>query len=164
MTGDTDDAALQHHIKGFLTALGEGPDTLMQKHLAKIEQPNSVQAEDFRRYIYALKGAYGNGLLSMYKQIESHGRAICALTAETEITEPVRQIMTLVALDGEDVPRVLASFDEAATQLNRSAVGSLFMTIGGAGAGGLPRQAQRDALVLDFTAYCLTRFEPPENE
>ena len=164
MAGDTDDAALEAHINGFLTALGEGPDALMQKHLATIEQPNPLHPEDFRRYIYALKGAYGNGLLSMYKQIDWHGRAICALTAETEITEPVRQIMTLVALDGEDVPRVLASFDEAANQLNRSAVVRLFMTIGGAGAGGLPRQAQRDALVLDFTAYCLTRFEPPENE
>jgi hypothetical protein len=164
MTGDTDDAALQVHIRGFLTALGEGPDALMRKHLAKIEQPNPGQATDFRRYINDLKSAYGNGLLSMYERIESHGHAICELTAETEITEPVQQIMTLVALDGEDVPRILASFDNAADQLNAGAVVRLFMTIGGAGAGGLPRQAQRDALVLDFTAYCLTRFEPPKDD
>jgi hypothetical protein len=164
MSGDADDAALQAHIKDFLTALGEGPDDLMRKHLATIEQPNPGQAADFRRYINDLKRAYGAGLLSMYKRIESHGRAICELSAETEITEPVRQIMTLVALDGQDVPRVLASFDNAAEQLNAGALVRLFMTIGGAGAGGLPRQAQRDALVLDFTAYCLTRFEPPEIE
>jgi hypothetical protein len=100
----------------------------------------------------------------MYTRIESHGRAICELTTETEITEPVRQIMTLVALDGEDVPRVLASFDDAAEQLNPLAILRLFMTIQGAGTGGVPRQAQRDALIVDFTAYCLTRFEPPENE
>jgi hypothetical protein len=164
MSGDTDDAALQAHVNGFLTALGQGPDALMQDHLAKIEPPNPRQPEDFRRYVSDLKRAYGHGLLSMYKRIESHGRAICELTAETEIIEPVRQIMTLVALDGDDVPRVLASFDDAADQLDRGAVVRLFMTIQGAGAGGIPRQAQRDALILDFTAYCLTRFEPPENE
>jgi hypothetical protein len=164
MSGDTDDAALQAHIKGFLTALGEGPDALMREHLAKIKQPNPRQAEDFRRYLNDHKRAYGHGLLSMYKRIESHGRAICELTAETEITEPVRQIMRLVALDGDDVPRVLASFDDAANQLNPGALVRLFMTIQGAIGGGLPRQAQRDALILDFTAYCLTRFKPPEDE
>jgi hypothetical protein len=72
MSGDADDAALQAHVKGFLTALGEGPDALMQKHLATIEQPSPGQAEDFRRYINDLKMAYGDGLLSMYKRIESH--------------------------------------------------------------------------------------------
>ena len=164
MSGDTDDAVLQAHINGFLTALGQGPDDLMREHLAAIEQPNPRQPEDFRRYVNDLKRAYGHGLLSMYKRIDSHGRAICELTAETEITEPVRQIMTLVALDGEDVPRVLASFDDAAEQLNPVAVLRLFMTIQGAGTGGVPRQAQRDALIVDFTAYCLTRFEPPEDE
>jgi hypothetical protein len=163
MTGDTDDAALQAHINGFLTALGKGPDALMREHLAKIEQPNPRQAEDFRRYVNDLKAAYGHGLLSMYKRIDSHGRAICELTSEIEITEPVRQIMALVALDGEDVPRVLASFDDAADQLSPSAVVRLFTTIRSAGTGGLPRQAQRDALILDFTAYCLTRFAPPED-
>jgi hypothetical protein len=164
MSGDTDDADLQAHIHGFLTALGKGPDALMREHLAKIEQPNPRQPEDFRRYVNDLKMAYAHGLLSMYKRIDSHGRAICELTAETEIIEPVRQIMTLVVLDGGDVPRVLASFEDAADQLNPSAVVRLFMTIQGAGTGGVSRQAQRDALILDFTAYCLTRFEPPEDD
>jgi len=162
VSGDTDDA-LPAHINGFLVALGQGPDALMRDHLATIEPPNMQQPEDFRRYVNDLKRAYGRGLLSMYKRIDSHGRAICELTAETEITEPVRQIMKLVALDGEDVPRVLASFDEAADQLNPRAIVRLFTTIQGAGASGLPRQAQRDSLILDFTAYCLTRFPPPED-
>lgn len=161
---DGDDAALEAHINGFLTALGQGPGALMQEHLATIAQPNPGQPEDFRRYVNDLKMAYGHGLLSMYKRIDSHGRAICELTTETEIIEPVRQIMTLVALDGDDVPRVLASFDDAADQLNPSAVVRLFMTIHGASAGGIPRQAQRDALILDFTAYCLTRFTRPEGD
>jgi hypothetical protein len=113
MTADTNDAARPTSMAS-LTALGEDPDSLMRKYLAGIEQPNPRQAEDFQRYVNDLKRAYGHGLLSMYKRIESHGRAICELTAETEITESVRQIMTLVALDGEDVPRVLASFDDAA--------------------------------------------------
>lgn len=160
MSGDTDDATLQAHIKGFLTALGKGPDALMREHLAKIERPNPPLRQDFRRYVVDLKTAYGHGLLSMYQQIESHGRAICALTAEAEITEPVRQIMSLVALDGEDVPRILARFDDAADQLNADALVRLFMTIQGAGTGGISRQARRDELIVAFTAYCLTRFEP----
>lgn len=163
MSGATDDAALQAHINGFLTALGEGPAALLQQHLAKIEQPNPRRAADLRRYVNELGIAYARGLLSMYERIDAHGRAICALTVETEITEPVRQIMTLVALDGEEVPRILASFDNAADQLNPAAIVRLFMTIHGAAAGGLPRQAQRDALILDFTAYCLTRFAPSED-
>jgi hypothetical protein len=38
------------------------------------------------------------------------------------------------------------------------------MTIQGASVGGLPRQAQRDALILDLTAYCLTRFPLSEDD
>src|SRR6204780_1845706 len=151
MTGDTDDADLEAHIPGFLTAVGERPEELIPTPLAEIDQPNPRDAEDFRRYVGDLKRAYGLGLLDMYRRIESHGRAICALTAEAEITERIQQIMTLVAQDGEDVPKILASFDDAATRLNPLALVRLFATIQGASVGGLPRQAQRDALILDLT-------------
>ena len=164
MTGNTDDADLEAHINGFLTALGERPEELIPKHLATIEQPNPHDAEDFRRYVSDLKMAYGQGLLSMYTRIESHGRAICGLTDETEITDRVRQIMTLVALDGEDVPKILASFDDAANQLNPAAILRLFMAFQGASASGVPRQTRRDELILDFTAYCLTRFPLSETD
>lgn len=163
MTGDTDDADLEAHINGFLTAVGERPEELIPLRLAEIEQPNPANAEDFRRYVNELKMAYGLGLLDMYRRIDSHGRAICALTAETEITERVHQIMTLVAQDGEDVPKILASFDNAATQLTSLAIVQLFTTIQGASVGGLPRQARRDALILDLTTYCLARFPPPDD-
>ena len=162
MTGDTGDADLDAHINGFLTALGERPEELIPTRLAEIDQPNPRDAEDFRRYVGDLKRAYGLGLLDMYRRIESHGRAICALTAEAEITERIQQIMTLVAQDGEDVPKILASFDNAATQLNSLAILGLFATIQGASVAGLPRQARRDALILDLTTYCLARFPPPE--
>jgi hypothetical protein len=164
MTGDTDDADLEAHIHGFLTALGERPEELIPTRLAEIDQPKPGDAEDFRRYVSDLKRAYGLGLMDMYRRIESHGRAICGLTAETEITERVQQIMMLVAQDGEDVPKILASFDNAATQLNSLAILQLFTTIQGASVGGLPRQAQRDALILDLTTYCLTRFPPPDDD
>jgi hypothetical protein len=72
--------------------------------------------------------------------------------------------MALVALDAEDVPKILASFQDAANQLNPLAIVRLFMTIQGASAGGVPRQAQRDALILDLTTYCLTRFPPSEDD
>jgi hypothetical protein len=159
-----DDADLETHINAFLTALGERPEELIPKHLAEIEQPNPQDAEDFRRYVNDLKMIYGHGLLDMYRRIESHGSAICELTNEAEITERVQKIMALVARDGEDVPRILASFQDAANQLNPLAIVRLFMTIQGASAGELPRQAQRDALILDLTAYCLTRFPPSEDD
>jgi hypothetical protein len=159
-----DDADLEAQINGFLTALGERPEELIPKHLAEIEQPNPQDAQDFRRYLNDLKMVYGQGLLDMYRRIESHGSAICELTDEAEITERVQKIMALVALDGEDVPRILASFQDAANQLNPLAIVRLFMTIQGASAGGVPRQAQRDALILDLTAYCLTRFPLSEDD
>ena len=164
MTDDVDDADLEDQINGFLTALGERPEELIPKHLAEIEQPNPQDAEDFRRYINDLKRAYGQGLLGMYKRIESHGRAICGLTDETQITDRVRQIMTLVAQDGEDVPKILGSFNDAANQLNPVAILRLFTALQGASAGGVPRQARRDELILDLTAYCLTRFPLPDKD
>jgi hypothetical protein len=159
-----DDTDLETHINAFLMALGERPEELIPKHLAQIEQPNPQDAQDFRRYVNDLKMVYGQGLLDMYRRIESHGTAICELTDEAEITERVQKIMALVALDGEDVPRILASFQDAANQLNPLAIMRLFMTIQGASAGGVPRQAQRDALILDLTAYCLTRFPPSKDD
>src|SRR6202789_3503894 len=147
MTGDTDDADLEAHIQGFLTAVGERPEELIPTRLAEIDQPNPQDAEDFRRYVGDLKRAYGLGLLDMYRRIESHGRAICGLTAETEITERVQQIMTLVAQDGEDVPKILASFDNAATQLNSLAIVRLFATIQRASIGGPPRPNPSDGLM-----------------
>jgi len=159
-----DDADLEAHINAFLTAIGERPQELIPKHLAEIEQPNPQVAEDFRRYISELKMLYGQGLLDMYRRIESHGNAICGLTDEAEITERVQKIMALVALDGEDVPKILASFQDAANQLNSRAIVRLFMTIQSASAGGLSRQAQRDALILDLTTYCLTRFPPSDDD
>jgi hypothetical protein len=158
------DAELEAHINGFLLAVGERPEELIPTRLAEIQQPNPQDAVDLRRYVNELKALYGQGLLDMYRRIESHGRAICELTDETEITERVQKIMTLVALDGADVPKILASFEDAANQLNPLAVARLFMTIQGASAGGLPRQAQRDELILDFTTYCLTRFPPSDDD
>ena len=164
MTDDMAYADLEAHINGFLTALGERPEELIPKHLAEIEQPNPQDADDFRRYINDLKMVYRQGLLDMYTRIESHGNTICELTDEAEITERVQKILALVALDAEDVPKILASFQDAANQLNPLAIVRLFMTIQGASAGGVPRQAQRDALILDLTTYCLTRFPPSEGD
>jgi hypothetical protein len=160
MTDHLNDAALETHINGFLTALGERPEELIPQHLATIAQPKPQDPQDLRRYVNDLKRVYGQGLLDMYQRIESHGRAICELTDEAEITERVKQIMTLVALDGVDVPKILASFDEAAKRLNPLAIMRLLTTVQGASAGELPRQAQRDELILELTTYCLTRFPP----
>jgi hypothetical protein len=157
------DADLEAHIRGFLTALNERPEELMAKQFAAVEKPILQGAEDFRRYLNDLKSLYGRGLLDMYQRIASHGRAICELTDEPEITVRVEKLMTLVALDADDVPKILASFADAANQLNRLAIVQLFSTIQSAAVGGLPRQAERDALILDFTTYCLGRFPPAED-
>jgi hypothetical protein len=71
--------------------------------------------------------------------------------------------MALVAVDGDDVPKILVSLENAAQQLNGAAVIQLFATIQTAAVSGLPRQAQWDALILDFTTYGLERFPPVED-
>jgi hypothetical protein len=116
--------------------------------------------DDFRRYVNDLKRTYGEGLQDMYRRIASHGLAICELTDETEITEPVEKIMTLAAVEGEDVPKLLAGFEDAASAPSLVSVMNLLQTISDACARGVPIQAQRDELTLDFTTYCLTRFPP----
>ena len=115
MTDDTCDTELESHIKEFLQAIGERPDQLIEKHIAGIQNPNPQDMEGFRRYVNDLKRTYGEGLQDMYRRIASHGLAICELTDETEITEPVEKIMTLAAVEGEDVPKLLAGFEEAAS-------------------------------------------------
>lgn len=160
MTDDTRDADLENHIKEFLTAINERPDQLIQKHIAGINTPNPQDMDDFRRYVNDLKRIYGQGLEDMYRRIASHGLAICGLTNETGITEPVEKIMTLAAVESEDVPKLLAGFEEAASEPSLVSIIKLLQTISNACAREVPIQAQRDELTLDFTTYCLTRFPP----
>jgi hypothetical protein len=162
MSADADDAALQAHIHGFLTALGERPEELLATKMAAIRQPAPQDLADLSRYIKDLRNVFGQGLLDMYRRIDAHGRAICELTKETEITERVQRIMKLVALDGADVPKTLAGFDNAANELNPFTIVRLTTTIQSVSLAGLPRQAQRDELILDLTSYCLTRFPPSD--
>jgi hypothetical protein len=163
MTDDTSDAELENHIREFLRAIGERPDQLIEKHIAGIQNPNPHDMEGFRRYVNDLKRTYGQGLEDMYGRIASHGLAICGLTDETDISEPVEKIMTLAAVEGEDVPKLLAGFEEASSAPSLVSVMKLLQTISQACARGVPIQAQRDELTLDFTTYCLTRF-PPSHE
>jgi hypothetical protein len=160
MGDDTRDADLETHIKEFLRALNERPDQLIRKQIAEIEKPDPQDMEDIRRYVNDLKRIYGQGLEDMYGRIASHGLAICELTDETEITERVEKMMTLLAVDGHDVPKVLASLEDAANELNLLTIVGLFQTLSGVGARGLPRQVQLDKLMLDLAEYCLIRFPP----
>ncbi len=160
MADDTRDADLETHIKEFLRALNQRPDELVRKHMAEIEKPDPQDMEDLRRYVNDLKRIYGQGLEDMYGRIASHGLAICELTDETEITERVEKLMATVAVDRDDVPKILARFEDAANELNRDTIVGLFMTLFGAGGRGLPRQGQRDELMLDLAEYCLFRFPP----
>jgi hypothetical protein len=160
MTDDTRDADLENHIKEFLRAIDERPDQLIQKHIAGIKNPDPHDMDDFRRYVNDLKRTYGEGLEDMYRRIASHGLAICELTDETEITQPVEKIMALAAVEGEDVPKLLAGFEDAASEPSLVSVMKLLQTISHACAREVPIQAQRDELTLEFTTYCLTRFPP----
>jgi hypothetical protein len=160
MTDETCDAELENHIKEFLRAISERPDQLIQKHIAGIHSPDLQDMEGVTRYVNDLKRTYGEGLQDMYRRIASHGLAICDLTDETEITEPVEKIITLAAVEGEDVPKMLAGFDDAAREPSLVSVMNLLQTISDVCARGVPIQAQRDELTLDFTSYCLTRFPP----
>ncbi|MGO8941984.1 MAG: hypothetical protein ACLQLO_34360 [Mycobacterium sp.] len=137
MTDGTRDADLETHIREFLRALDQRPDELIGKHIAKIKKPDPQDMEDFRRYVNDLKRIYGQGLEDMYGRIASHGLAICELTDEAEITERVEKMMTLVAADADDVPKVRARLEDAANELNPLTVLGLFQTLLGAVAGGL---------------------------
>ena len=161
MTDETRDADLENHIKEFLRAIDERPEQLIEKHIAGIKNPDPHDMEDFSRYVNDLKTTYGQGLEDMYRRIASHGLAICELTDETEITEPVEKIMALAAVEGEDVPKLLAGFEDAASEPSLFSIMKLLQTISNACAHEVPIQAERDELTLDFTTYCLTRF-PPE--
>jgi hypothetical protein len=161
MTDETRDADLENHIKEFLRAIDERPEQLIEKHIAGIKNPDPHDMEDFSRYVNDLKTTYGQGLEDMYRRIASHGLAICELTDETEITEPVEKIMALAAVEGEDVPKLLAGFEDAASEPSLFSIVKLLQTISNACAREVPIQAERDELTLDFTTYCLTRF-PPE--
>jgi hypothetical protein len=163
MSDDTSDAELENHIREFLRAIGERPDQLFEKHIAGIQNPDPHDMEGFRRYVNDLKRTYGEGLQDMYGRIASHGLAICELTDETDLTEPVEKIMSSAAVEAEDVPKLLAGFEEAANAPSLVSVMKLLQTISQACARGVPIQAQRDELTLDFTTYCLTRF-PPSHE
>lgn len=164
MTSDMRDTALERHIKEFLRALGQRPDELIQKHLAEVDKPDPQDIEDLRRYVTDLKRIYGQGLEDMYGRIASHGLAICELTDENEITERVEKMMALVAADAQEVPKVLASLEDAAKEPHPWAIMRVFLTVIGAGARGLPRQGQLDELVVDFTTYCLERFPPSADD
>lgn len=164
MTDGARDADLETHVKEFLTAVNQRPDELIQKHIAEIAKPDPQDIEDFRRYVNALKKIYAHGLDDMYGRIASHGLAICELTDETEITERVEKIMTLVAQDAEEVPNVLASLEETGNELNPRTIMGLFLAVLGAGARGLPRQGQLAELMVDFTTYCLARFPPSSDD
>jgi hypothetical protein len=160
MTDGMRDADLETHIKEFLRALDQRPDELIGNHIAGIEKPDPQDTEDFRRYFNDLKRICGQGLEDMYGRIASHGLAIRELTDDTEITERVEKMMTLVATDAGDVPKVLARLEDAANEPNPLTVVALFQTLLGAVARGLPGQAQLNELMVDLTTYCLRRFPP----
>lgn len=160
MTDDTRDGHLGSHIEEFLRALNRRPHELMQTHIAQIEKPDPGDIADFQRYIDDLNTVYRQGLADMYGLIALHGRAICELTDDVEITERVVAMMTLVAQDAGDVPKILASFDRAANALNPGTAVGLYQMLLSAGARGIVRQNQLDRLIVDLSAYCLRRFPP----
>ncbi len=164
MTNHTRDSELESHVRQFLRALDQRPDELIQQHITHIDTPDLNDLEDVRRYISDLEGVYGRGLQDMYERITSHGAAICELTDETEITDRVQQMMTLVAADAADVPKVQASLQDAANEVSPRTVIGLLLSVLGAGARGLPRQDQLDQLMVDFTTYCLRRFPPVDDD
>jgi hypothetical protein len=160
MTGEGHDTALETHIREFLTALK--PWELIRQGLADLEQPDPHNPEDLQRYLDGLKTVYAHGLGGMYDRIGLHGSAICQSTNETEITARVEKMIALTAVDRGDVAKILESFENAANETNPVTVTALLLTLVAAGTRGLPRQDELDQLTLELSAYCLTRFPPPD--
>jgi hypothetical protein len=156
------DTKLEAHIKDFLTALNERlpRDQMIRERKAELNQPAPQNREDLQRYLDDLKAVYAESLGDMYERIESHGQAVLKLTDEPEITERVKNIMRLAWVESADVGNLIASIQNAAMETNLLTVAALVLTLITVSARGLPRQGQLEALVLDLTAYCLTRFPP----
>lgn len=164
VSGETSDAALEAHVRAFLSALDERlhRDEIIRERTAAIERPTSDDAHARRQYLEQLTRVYAESLGGLYDRIASHGQAICTLTDEPGITEGVRKMMELAAVESGDIIKLLKSAARAANRKNLRTVAAVFVAGFTAGARRLPRQTQLDQLTLDLTAYCLTRFPPPD--
>jgi hypothetical protein len=164
MTGDSSDAQLEAHIRALLGALNERltRDETIRQRMAGLEQPGPDDTEALQRYVDDLTAIYADSLGGLYDRIGAHGRAICTLTDETEITERVDKMMSLAAVESRDIIKLLKSVATAANRKNLLTVASVFVAGFTTGLRSVPRQTQLDQLTLDLTAYCLTRFPPPD--
>lgn len=164
VSGETTDAALEAHIRALLSALDERlhRDEIIREGTAAIEQPTSDDPDALQRYLEQLTRVYADSLGGLYDRIAAHGHAICTLTEEPEITEGIRKMMALAAVESADIIKLLKSAANAADRKSLRNVAAVFVAGFTIGARRLPRQAQLDRLTLDLTAYCLTRFPPPD--
>jgi hypothetical protein len=164
MTGDGSDAQLEAHIRALLGALNErlNRDEIIRQRMAALEQPADNDAAALQRYVDELTAIYAESLGGLYDRIASYGSTICSLTDETEITERVSQMMALAAVESHDVIKLLKSVVNARNRKNLRNVAAVFVAGFTTGLKSVPRQSQLDQLTLDLSAYCLTRFPPPD--
>jgi hypothetical protein len=164
VNGETTDAALEAQVRAFLSALDERlhRDEIIRERTAAIEKPTSDDPEALQQYLDQLTRVYADNLGGLYDRIASHGQSICNLTDEPEITDVIGKMMALAAVESADIIRLLKSAANAANRKNLRNIAAVFVAGFTAGARRLPRQAQLDQLTLDLTAYCLTRFPPPD--
>lgn len=166
VAGETTDAALEAQVRAFLGALDERlhRDEIIRERTAAIEVPTSDDPDALQQYLEQLTQVYAESLGGLYDRIAAHGQAICKLTDEPEITEGIRKMMALSAVESADIIKLLKSAAAAADRKSLRNIAAVFVASFTAGARRLPRQAQLDRLTLDLTAYCLTRFPPPDGD
>jgi hypothetical protein len=164
MTGDASDTQLEAHIRALLGALNErvNRDEIIRKRIAALEPPAENDAAALQRYVDDLTAIYAESLGGLYDRIASHGRTICKLTDETEITERVGKMAELAAVESRDIIKLLKNVAAAANRKNLRNVAAVLVSGFTTGLRSVPRQSQLDQLTLDLTAYCLTRFPPPD--
>jgi hypothetical protein len=164
MAGDRSDTQLEAHIRALLGALNErlNRDEIIRERVATLEQPAQNDAAALQRYVDDLTAIYAESLGGLYDRIAAHGQAIGKLTVETEITERVNKMISLAAVESRDIVKLLKSVVNAANRKNPITVAAVFVAGFTTGLRSVPRQSQLDQLTLDLSAYCLTRFPPPD--
>jgi hypothetical protein len=159
-----DDARLERHVREFLRALNERyeRDRFVDHRMAQVTRPIPLDTDDIRRYLSEFKTVLVDAIGDKYSRIATHGPAVLQLTDEPEITGRVSRMLALAEQEGRDAVKKIESLDDVTQHTDRMTGLRTLATFVGAQGRSLPRNRELDELTVELSAYCLTRFPPPD--
>ncbi|WP_186244058.1 hypothetical protein [Mycobacterium simulans] len=165
MTDHSPDTQLETNVREFLRALNERleRDRFVKQRMQQVAHPAPLDIEDIRRYLSEFKTVLVEARGDKYTRIATYGGAILQLTDEPEITERVSKMLELAAQEDRDAIKKIESVDHVIQRTDHmTGLRTLFMFVAALGRS-LPRNSQLDELTVELSAYCLTRFPPPDD-